>query len=132
MSDSVLVLIVDDEALILHTFQDAFEEGGFAVATAATAEKAMALLEAEGAAYKALVTDVNLGGKLTGWDVAKRSRELVPDMPVVYITGAAADEWASNGVPNSILINKPFAPAQLLTAVSQLLNIRSTALPPPS
>ena len=45
--------------------------------------------------------------------------------PVVYMTGAAADEWASQGVPNSILLQKPFAPAQLVTAVSQLLNTGS-------
>ena len=38
------------------------------------------------------------------------------------MTGAAADEWASKGVPNSILLQKPFAPAQLVTAVSNLLN----------
>jgi hypothetical protein len=29
-------------------------------------------------------------------------------------------------VPNSVLIAKPFAPAQVLTAVSQLLNSGST------
>jgi hypothetical protein len=38
------------------------------------------------------------------------------------MTGDAADEWASKGVPESILLHKPFAPAQLVTAVSQLLN----------
>ena len=43
----------------------------------------------------------------------------------VYMTGAAADDWASEGVPNSILLKKPFAPAQLVTAVSQLLNAGS-------
>jgi hypothetical protein len=45
-----------------------------------------------------------------------------PEFPVFYMTGDSADEWASNGVPNSILLTKPFAPAQLVTAVSQLLN----------
>jgi DNA-binding response OmpR family regulator len=38
------------------------------------------------------------------------------------MTGAAADQWASHGVPNSILLTKPFAPAQLVTAISNLLN----------
>jgi hypothetical protein len=38
------------------------------------------------------------------------------------MTGDSAAEWASHGVPKSILLTKPFAPAQLLTAVSQLLN----------
>ena len=127
MSDSVLVFVVDDEASIQHILQDALEEGGFTVATASSAEQAIAMLNAEGMAYNALVTDVNLGSKLTGWDVAKRARELLPELPVVYMTGAAANEWASNGVPNSILLAKPFAPAQLITAVSQLLNKASTA-----
>ena len=127
MSDSVLVFLVDDEAPIQHILQDALEEGGFVVATASSAEEAIAMLNAEGMAYNALVTDVNLGGKLTGWDVAMRARELLPDMPVVYMTGGAANEWASHGVPNSILLTKPFASAQLITAVSQLLNKASAA-----
>ena len=42
------------------------------------------------------------------------------------MSGAHADEWASKGVPNSIMLAKPFAAAQLVTAVSQLLN----AVPP--
>jgi hypothetical protein len=41
---------------------------------------------------------------------------------VIYMTGAAADQWPVQGVPNSILLAKPFAPAQLVTAISQLLN----------
>ena len=40
----------------------------------------------------------------------------------VNVTSAAAEEWTSQGVPKSLLIQKPFAPAQITTAVSQLLN----------
>lgn len=75
--------------------------------------------------YKALITDVNLKGRLSGWEVARRMREKDPAFPVIYMTGASAGEWASHGVPNSILLEKPFAPAQLLTAVSNLLNVGS-------
>ena len=64
--------------------------------------------------YKAVVTDVNLKGRLSGWDVARQVREINPGCPVIYMTGAAPDEWASHGVPNSILLAKqllhePFA-----------------------
>ena len=59
---------------------------------------------------------------MNGWQVAKAAREIDPAFPIVYMTGAAAGEWPSHGVPNSILLAKPFAPAQLVTAVSQLLN----------
>jgi hypothetical protein len=66
---------------------------------------------------------LRLGRGPTGWDVARRARELNEDLPIVYMTGGNGHEWASQGVPNSILIAKPFAPAQIVTAVSHLLNI---------
>jgi DNA-binding response OmpR family regulator len=59
---------------------------------------------------------------MNGWQVAKAAREIDPTFPFVYMTGAAAGDWPSHGLPNSILLEKPFAPAQLVTAVSQLLN----------
>lgn len=68
------------------------------------------------------MTDVNLKGTMTGWDLARVARERDPAFPVVYMIGTAADDWARFGVPNSILLTKPFAPAQLVTAVAQLLN----------
>jgi two-component SAPR family response regulator len=49
-------------------------------------------------------------------------REIMPGFPVVYMTSASAPDWKSQGVDGSILIEKPFAPAKLTTAVSQLLD----------
>ena len=69
-----------------------------------------------------LVTDINLRGRIDGWEVAQRAREIDPHFPVVYISGASAAEWPSKGVPNSVMLEKPFAPAQLVTAVASLLN----------
>ncbi len=60
---------------------------------------------------------------MNGWEVARHAREINPNFPVVYMTGASADEWPSRGVPNSVLLTKPFAPAQLVTALAQLLNV---------
>ena len=78
------------------------------------------------------MTDINLLGRFDGWEVARVAREIDPAFPIIYMTGAAADEYPSKGVPNSILLNKPFAPAQLLTAVSQLLNAGSPPTTPAS
>ncbi|MDE4586356.1 response regulator [Sinorhizobium meliloti] len=69
-----------------------------------------------------VVTDIRFFGLPDGWSVARVAREIDPDMPVVYVTGHGALEWPSRGVANSILLEKPFALAQLVTAVSQLLN----------
>ena len=82
----VLIFVVEDEHLVRELLEHALVENGFAVENAESGEEAIRLLDASGADYRALVTDVNLApGKLTGWDVAKRGREINPDLPVVYI-----------------------------------------------
>jgi len=124
----VLVLVVEDDQSIQGMVEAALTDGGFESSIAATGEEAVALLENEPDKFQALVADVDLRGAITGWDVARSARELAPDIPVIYTTGAAADQWTSHGVPNSVLLNKPFASAQLVTAVSQLLN----HIPPPA
>ncbi|MGE5500489.1 MAG: response regulator, partial [Ignavibacteriales bacterium] len=70
----------------------------------------------------ALVTDVNLGRGESGWDVARHGRELVAGLPVVYVSGDSGHDWQARGVPGSILVQKPFAPAQIVTAVATVLN----------
>jgi CheY-like chemotaxis protein len=122
---SVLVLIAEDEAAIRDVLEASFEDGGFGVVLASSGEEAMAALEAN-RELRALVTDIKLESKVTGWDVARHGRELNPNLPVVYLTASETHDWASLGVPNSVLIEKPFAPAQVLTAVSQLLNVGNT------
>lgn len=115
------MLLVEDEAVILLDLKETFASAGFDTATASRGEEAIALLDTK-PDIRALVTDVNLGGALTGWDVARRAREIYPDLPVVYVTSLLADEWTSKGVPQSVLISKPFTPVQVITAVAQLLN----------
>ena len=120
-----MILVAEDDQLVQGTVEEALTEAGFESAIAASGEEAITLLKGKNAPYRALVTDINLRGKISGWEIARVAREIDPAFPVVYMTGAAADEWASQGVPNSILLTKPFAPAQLVTAVSQLLNSAS-------
>ncbi|MCK1639280.1 response regulator [Bradyrhizobium sp. 157] len=121
-NEPIVILVVEDDQSIQSVIEEALSDGGFEVAIAATGEEAVTLLQNRQDEYRALVTDINLTGRFNGWEVAKRAREMHPQMPIIYITGAAADQWASNGVPDSILLNKPFAPAQIATAVAQLLN----------
>ena len=122
MGDLLVVLVVEDDAPVQTIVEEALTDGGFEPAIAASGEEAVTLLMGIKGKYRALVTDVQLRGVMDGWDVAKRAREIDPEFPIVYVTGGHAAEWPSHGVPNSILLTKPFAPAQLVTAVSQLLN----------
>jgi CheY-like chemotaxis protein len=122
LADLPIVLIVEDDVLIQTMADEALKEGGFETAIASSTEEAVTLLKGKVMNYRALVTDINLRGRMTGWEVAKQARQIEPEFPIVYMTGAAAEDWASHGVPKSILLLKPFAPAQLVTAISQLLN----------
>jgi bifunctional non-homologous end joining protein LigD len=45
------------------------------------------LLKANRGNYRALVADVNLGGTMDGWAVAKHAREIDPAFPIIYMTG---------------------------------------------
>src|SRR5579859_1565351 len=98
------ILIVEDETLIQTLVEEALAGGGFETAIAPSAEEAVTLLRTGVTDYRALVTDINLKGNMNGWEVARRAREIDPEFPIVHVTGTAADEWASQGVPNSVLL----------------------------
>jgi DNA-binding response OmpR family regulator len=118
-----VILVVEDDHLIQGVVEESLADGGFEIVIASSGESAVELLEASEGKYRALITDINLGrDKIDGWDVARCAREIDPGFPVIYMSGKDAEDWASKGVPNSIMLAKPFAPAQLVTAVSQLLN----------
>ena len=103
------------------TLQDVFEEAGYTVHRAATGHEAIAAVETEGKSFSGVVTDIKLGGGPDGWQVARRARETCPRFPIVYTSGDSAHEHTANGVPDSIMVQKPFVPAQIITAISTLL-----------
>jgi DNA-binding NtrC family response regulator len=118
MSEPPSILIVEDEYPLQGVLETALADAGFASDILASGEEAMTVFIARGKHHKALVTDVYLCGKLNGWDLARRMREKDPDLPVVYITGSAgAGLWTSQGMPNSVLLEKPFHPERLVAAL---------------
>ncbi|WP_420738115.1 response regulator [Bradyrhizobium japonicum] len=122
--DRIEVLLVDDEDMVQRFVQETLEEAGFRTVMVSSGEEALSLLREGSDRYRALVTDVRLGPDvMDGWQLAREVREMHPEFPIVYMTGDSAEAWTAHGVPNSILLTKPFAPAQLVTAVSQLLII---------
>jgi DNA-binding response OmpR family regulator len=122
LEEGLVILVVEDDPPIQGIVEEALSEGGFEPAIVASGEEAVTLLKSGLMPYRAVVIDIGLRGRMDGWDVAKQAREIDATLAIVYITAAHADRWASKGVPDSVLLTKPFAPAQLVTAVAQLLN----------
>jgi DNA-binding response OmpR family regulator len=127
LEESPVILVVEDDPPIQIIVEDALVDGGFEPAIAPSGEEAVTLLEGHKGKYHALVVDITLLGRLDGWEVAKRAREIDPVFPILYITAAHADRWPSQGVPNSALLTKPFAPAQLVTAVNRMVRVSVVA-----
>ena len=124
LEESVLLLLVENETFIRFATQEALECGGFAVIATADGEAALALLKETDCRVAGLVTDINLGGEIDGWILARQARDLITEICVVYITGDSAADWPAKGVPNSLVLQKPFADAQVQTAIATLLNDR--------
>ncbi len=117
------ILVVEDEPLILTSIEDTLQDGGFDVVSYQTVEEAIAYLQSNPDAIAGLVSDIRImGDDRTGWDLAQTAREIFPDVCVVYVSGDSASEWPSRGVPGSLFLQKPFAAAQIVTAMSTLVN----------
>jgi DNA-binding response OmpR family regulator len=125
-ASAVLILVVEDDAASGDELKRALEAAGFRVMLVESGEKATSAFDENAGEIGGLVADVKLGGNVSGWDVARHAREVDQDLPVVYVTGFHVEDWASQGVPKSMLVQKPFAPAQIITAISSLLNISSS------
>jgi DNA-binding response OmpR family regulator len=120
------ILLIEDEVLIHELLATEFAEAGFEIVAADDGDRAIAELEIDANRFRAVITDIKLGSGPNGWDVARHARELLPDIPVIYITGDSTHEWSSKGVPNSVVIAKPFTPTQVTTAVSTLITAADT------
>jgi CheY-like chemotaxis protein len=122
MDSNVLLLLAEDEALIRMHLEEELRDAGFDVVTALDGAQAITELETDAARFRGVVTDIRLKVGAEGWEVAKRARELAPGIAVVYVSGDSAHEWGSRGVPESVMVAKPFVAVQVITAMSTLLN----------
>jgi DNA-binding response OmpR family regulator len=129
MQPKPLILYVEDDHLIAVTGVDILTEAGFGVEHVDEGQAALAALDGGADKYVALITDVRLP-KGDGWAIARHARTLNPALPVVYVTGDSATDWAAEGVPKSVLVQKPYANAQLVAAVAILINQTATLQEP--
>jgi CheY-like chemotaxis protein len=107
----IRVLLVEDEFLISEWVTESLVEQGFTVRTVTNAADALRHLMT--APIDVLFTDINLPGGMDGTTLARRARELLPDLPVVYASGRVNTLDPQLRVPGSIFVAKPYAPARI-------------------
>lgn len=114
------ILLVEDEIFIAEMIEEALEDRGYQVRSAHNDRCAYDIIEGEARAFSLLIADINLGPGSSGFDIARRARELHPDLKVIYISGHAA-HLDKMGVADSIMFPKPFYPDELAEQVASLL-----------
>jgi CheY-like chemotaxis protein len=122
------VLVVEDEALIRMLICDLLAEVGFECREARDAAEAFATLdEVDEWRPDILVTDYNLGPGPNGRDVAAEAVRRLPGLPVIYVTGNP--ECLKDLGPRACIMAKPFAVADLISAIGELRPPADVALP---
>jgi DNA-binding NtrC family response regulator len=115
------VLVVDDDAGLLRLICEDLHTQGLTCVSARSDREAYRQLAEQ--PFDAVVVDVNLGRGTTGYDVARRARQVRPDIRVIYISGEAnARSWMSFGVPSSDYVSKPFPLERLAGLLRPRLN----------
>jgi DNA-binding NtrC family response regulator len=110
------ILLVDDDAIQLRIRQAILQDAGFSVDTATTAEAAMALVQpGSGRNFAAIITD-HLLSQGNGAELVPQIRALLPDIPIVVITGlpGAEEEYEGQSIH---FRQKPCPPEELIALV---------------
>ena len=113
------VLLVEDELLIRELVREVLTDSGLGVVAVGTAEIALRRLGEEPEGFKVLLTDINLGGEVTGFELAARGRTLNPDLKVVYMTGLPSNLYGL--AEEALMFPKPFDVEDLAVRLKLLL-----------
>ncbi|HEY4739971.1 MAG TPA: PAS domain S-box protein, partial [Candidatus Acidoferrales bacterium] len=121
------ILIVEDDAALLHVTCQSLEEVGYVVLAAQNPEEAIRIFENHPGAINLMVTDVIMPG-MSGDQLASQLAVIRPEVKVLYISGYTDDTIVHHGVldPGLAFLQKPFSPRVLARKVSEVL---ATTLP---
>ncbi|MBP1853083.1 PAS domain-containing protein [Rhizobium halophytocola] len=112
------ILLVDDDVLIAMSSADMLTDLGHDVVEVHSGKEALARL-AEGAAFDLMITDYSMPG-MTGGDLAKAVRQMLPDLPILIASGYAD---LPPGVDLDVArLGKPYTQNQLASEIDKLVS----------
>lgn len=114
------VLVVEDEDGVRRVVCRILSTNGYTVMAAASGSEALDLLIRQGRDVDLVLTDVIMPG-ISGRELADRIGELLPDMPVAYMSGYEDLVAPGGGVHGRNYLLKPFSGDQLLEMIELAL-----------
>jgi CheY-like chemotaxis protein len=125
--EPIHVLVVEDEFFICELVAQVLSQNGFSVRTAMNAADALHSLAAE--PVDVLFTDINLPGSMDGAALARRARQLQPNLQVVYASARASMLEPEARVPGAIIVTKPYEPALVGRLLAAAMNSAVSGTP---
>ena len=119
------ILLVDDDDAVRTVIAEILGEAGYDVRQAAGPNEALCVPSAIAAPHF-LITDVDLGAPMNGFDVAAEAHRRWPGVQVVLISGLPVGHTGQVLDPRDRYLQKPFAGARLLQAIEERVD---TAVP---
>ena len=122
--DPIRVLIADDHALFRRGLEMVLkeEEGIELVGEASDGAEAVAMYEHAGQEIRVVVTDMMMPG-MDGPTAIRALRALNPEVRVVATSGLTDPDRGADEVGAQVVLRKPYAAAELLTALRTLLAV---------
>jgi CheY-like chemotaxis protein len=119
------ILVVEDEEAILELTFSILRDEGYRVTSAINGDVALVILQ-QGLPFRLLITDIAMPGLLDGYGLARKARELRPEIQIIYMTGfASMASVRSRGAPYGKTIVKPWSSQVLLAAVASVIRLRA-------
>ena len=110
---------MDDDELVRFTITEVLSDAGFEVTGVAGPEEALDFpVGADPPGV--LITDIDLGSALNGFDVAAAARHRWPGICIILISGLPTDRTRQKLDPRDTFLQKPFSNELLLRAISEL------------
>lgn len=116
------ILVIDDEAAVLRVASRILQRNGFEVLGAEDGQSAMELVRKHSDRIDSALTDIGLPD-MNGVELASMIRNLLPEIPVVYMSGRTDEEVLDEVArqESAGYIEKPFTVEGLLEAVHTTL-----------
>jgi PAS domain S-box-containing protein len=116
-------LVVDDEADLLDIADAYLSELGYTVIRAGDGHAALAALERAGE-IDLMVTDIIMPGGMNGIELARKVREIRPEIKVIFTSGFPADALSerSGNLEGGPLLHKPYLRAEFADMVRKSVN----------
>ena len=123
-SGTETILLVEDEPAVRRVAATVLRGKGYTILEAANGQHALEIARQQGEPRISLVLSDVVMPAMSGSELVERLRPSLPDMKVLYMSGHVDQAIANHGVPQSEarLLQKPFSPDELTTAVRKVLD----------